>query len=283
VRNNPVSGNQQRGKYGHSNEADITEYEDSPEVLDEKIDILVKLLKNADHAVVYTGAGISTAAKIPDYRGPSGAWTRMEKGLAPPTGVPIEQALPTVAHRALAALIKEGIFKFIVSTNLDGLHRRSGIAARDLSELHGNCYLEYCSTCGAEYMRTFDVVSGGQKADHSTGRNCEREGCSGPLKDSIVNFGESLPPREYNKANTASKKCGLALVLGSSMLVKPACELPLISYKRNKGKLVIVNLQKTAYDEDAWMHIFATCDAVMQKVMDKLSIPIPEEIVKQNV
>lgn len=67
--------------------------------------------------------------------------------------IDIEQAWPTFAHYSLVEMMKKGYIKHIVSTNIDGLHRRSGISSQDISELHGNCYREYCSKCGKEYLR----------------------------------------------------------------------------------------------------------------------------------
>jgi NAD-dependent SIR2 family protein deacetylase len=92
----------------------------------------------------------------------------------------LEAAIPTYAHMALATLLQNGALKHIVSTNLDGLHMRSGVKEPDLSELHGNCYKEKCNVCGTVYLRGFDV-SKQPRRDHITGRNCEKEGCQGQL------------------------------------------------------------------------------------------------------
>jgi NAD-dependent SIR2 family protein deacetylase len=77
--------------------------------------------------------------------------------------------------------------KFLISTNVDGLHRRSGITEIGMAELHGNCYLEICSgsDCGKEYLRNFDASS--HRSDHITGRKCDA--CGSYLRDSIINFG----------------------------------------------------------------------------------------------
>ena len=90
---------------------------------------------------------------------------------------------------ALAELMNKGHLKHIISQNLDGLHVKSGIPLKNISELHGNTNLEICSKCSNRYYRSFNVVVKGAK-NHLTGRKCES--CQGTLKDSIVNFGESL-------------------------------------------------------------------------------------------
>jgi NAD+-dependent protein deacetylase SIR2 len=130
--------------------------------------------------------------------------------------------------------------KHLVSTNCDGLHRRSGISEQDLSELHGNCYLEICQKCNTEYLRDFLVRK--DPVSHKTGRLCNEKNCKGELLGTTVAFGESLPEKELSKGVKHSEICDLSLVLGTSMRVTPACELPVLN---ENGKLILVNLQIT--------------------------------------
>ena len=123
----------------------LEEFKEQGDVaLREKVRQLAGLFKDAKRVIVFTGAGISTSASIPDFRGPNGVWTRQAQGRAAPKGVSLVQAVPTYTHMALAALLSRGAVRHIVSQNVDGLHRRSGVARDALSELHGNCYLEQC-------------------------------------------------------------------------------------------------------------------------------------------
>ena len=89
---------------------------------------LATLIQNAKHFIVYTGAGVSTSAGIPDFRGPEGAWTKRAQGKELKfDGNKTLQAVPTATHMALVALQERGLLKYLVSQNCDGLHRRSGI------------------------------------------------------------------------------------------------------------------------------------------------------------
>lgn len=93
---------------------------------------------------------------------------------------------------AMVELTEKNHLKYIVSQNVDGLHRKSGIPACNLSELHGNTNLEVCEDCGREYMRDTRVRNAQQVHMHRTGRMCESIGCNGHLKDTIINFNENL-------------------------------------------------------------------------------------------
>jgi len=254
---------------GGMNEEELKEYFDEPQIVQEKVKILADLIRNSKHVVAYTGAGVSTSAKIPDYRGPKGVWTLQEKGLPTYCEVTLEQAFPTKTHMSLVQLHKLDVLKFLISTNVDGLHRRSGFPEKAISELHGNCYLESCSKndCGKEYLRNFDASS--HSSNHITGRKCDQ--CGTHLKDSIINFGEDLPTKELEKAVFQSGLSDLSLVLGTSMRVSPANKFPLQAIE-NGGKMVIVNLQKTPYDKKAFLVIHEKTDLVIELLMKELGI-----------
>ena len=143
-------------------EANATEIEDDDATLQAKVDELAHLLQQAQHAVVYTGAGLSTAASIPDYRGPQGLWTLHNKkrpGAAQGAknapcaaraamGQSFAETKPTAGHMALAALVCKGVIKQIISQNVDGLHSRSGLKPSMLCELHGISCLSSSSMRG---------------------------------------------------------------------------------------------------------------------------------------
>ncbi|KAK7447139.1 NAD-dependent deacetylase sirtuin-7 [Colletotrichum acutatum] len=124
------------------------------DILDAKASQLVELIKKSKHFIAFTGAGISTSAGIPDFRGPEGAWTLRAQGRQR-TGKTTStlQAIPTKTHMALVELQDRGILKYLVNQNCDGLHRKSGILPEKISELHGNSNREYCKDCGKEFLR----------------------------------------------------------------------------------------------------------------------------------
>jgi len=169
---------------------------DDPDLLASKCKDLADLILKAKECVFYTGAGISTSASIPDYRGPNGLWTLLEKGVK--IDLPdFTTVQPTYSHMALKALVDAGIVRHVVSQNCDGLHVRSGMDRNKLSELHGNCFIEFCTECSEEYMRLFDVTERSSFRKHVTGRFCfyctQKKKTilnnSYPLRDSIIHFG----------------------------------------------------------------------------------------------
>eukprot|EP01105_Mastigella_eilhardi_P018140 TRINITY_DN4196_c0_g1_i1.p1 TRINITY_DN4196_c0_g1~~TRINITY_DN4196_c0_g1_i1.p1 ORF type:complete len:515 (-),score=143.31 TRINITY_DN4196_c0_g1_i1:78-1622(-) len=259
--------------HGHSTEEEIKEFFDTPEDFEIKMKSLAELVKKSKYIVVYTGAGISTSASIPDYRGPKGVWTMQDKGGRAEMNITLEEAVPTSAHMAIAELVRTGVVAYVVSTNIDGLHRRSGIPKDKISELHGNCYIETCNKCHTEYHRSYDVSSV-KHVDmyafdpHATGRKCDK--CDGYLIDSIINFGESLPVLPTAVAVESSRKADLALVLGTSMMVHPACDMP-----GQAREMVICNLQRTMFDKQCSLRIFERTDKVMTRLMELLGVRVP--------
>ncbi|KAI1383069.1 DHS-like NAD/FAD-binding domain-containing protein [Hypoxylon trugodes] len=259
------------------------ERQESPQAVDRKADALVKLIKKNKHMVVFTGAGISTSAGIPDFRGPEGIWTLRAQGRQQKSGVNTLQAVPTATHMALVELHNRGILKYLVSQNCDGLHRKSGISAEKISELHGNSNREYCKDCGKEYIRDFRAVASYEKTvhDHRTGRKCAL--CGGVLLDTIINFGESLFAEPLQLARDHAAKADLFLVLGSSLTVSPANEIPETPGRRKAAKLAICNLQDTPLDALADWRIHSKADELMVRVMEKLDIPIPPFILRRRL
>ncbi|KAL2245220.1 UNVERIFIED_CONTAM: NAD-dependent protein deacetylase SRT1 [Sesamum indicum] len=240
----------------------MAEYFDPPHVFQEK----------SKHLVVFTGAGISTSIGIPDFRGPKGIWTLQRQGKAlPEASLPFHRATPSPTHMALVELEKAGLLKFLISQNVDGLHIRSGIPREKLAELHGNSFMELCPSCGAEYMRDFEIETIGLK---ETARRCSKAGCCAKLRDTVLDWEDALPRKEMDPAEKHCKMADVVLCLGTSLQITPACNLPL-KCLRGGGKIVIVNLQKTPKDKKASLVIHGLVDKVIAGVMNMLNMCIP--------
>ncbi|KAI5923012.1 NAD-dependent deacetylase sirtuin-7 [Camillea tinctor] len=257
------------------------ERQEAPNVIDRKAEALVTKIRKSAHFIAFTGAGVSTSAGIPDFRGPTGVWTLRAQGKQHTSKVNTLQAIPTLTHMALVELHARGILKYLISQNCDGLHRKSGIPPDSISELHGNNNREYCRDCGKEYIRDFRAVASYEKTvrDHRTGRKCAR--CGGVLLDSIINFGESLFAEPLQRARDHAAKADLCLVLGSSLTVSPANEMPETVGSRRGATLAICNLQTTPVDKLAGLRVFSKTDDLMVRVMEKLDIPIPPFVLRR--
>lgn len=275
-------------------EEEKKEYFDDENALKTKLDTLAGWVKGSRHCIIFTGAGISTSTGIPDFRsgintvlstGP-GVWELQAKGKPRPAGAvalaDMLQAIPSKSHMAIVKLHEQGLVKFTVSQNVDGLHLRSGIPASQIAELHGNTNLEKCTVCGAKYLRDFDTRTAMEVHNHLTGRPCDNPTCRGALVDSIINFGEGLPRDDLVKSYEEAEKCDLCIVLGSSLRVFPAADIP-ATVIRNGKKVVICNLQKTPLNEYCALEVHTQIDTLMCGLMSRLALDIPPFSVKRRL
>ena len=252
------------------------EKEDSKQEIADGVAVVMKLLREDAglQFVLHTGAGISTSAKIPDFRGANGVWTKQRKGES--VSMPkFENTKPTKAHMACKALYDAKVLTKIVTQNVDGLHQRAGVPEDAIAELHGSVYKERCSSCERVYARDFDVTStkpSHGKNRHRTGRMCEVDKCDGYLKDTIVQFGESLDEETLEKAREWSREAKMSVVVGSSLRVPPASTLPRMAKKH----CVVVNLQWTSQDAKATLKLHAKADDILVKMCKHLGLKIPE-------
>ena len=221
--------------------------------LDRRIKTLAQWMFEAKRLVVFTGAGISTESGLPDFRGPDGIWTRQARGLPPKTR-DFSSVEPNAGHMAIVELQKLGRLSFLISQNVDNLHLRSGIHPDLLAELHGNVAMLRCSRCEAQ-------------VDKSTAPDtCS---CGGRLVSSVVNFGQPLPQKELADSYRHSQNCDLFMVVGSSLVVTPAADMPRVAL-RYGARLVIINQGETPFDRVAHLRFEERIGEVLPEAVAQL-------------
>lgn len=248
--------------------------------LEEKIELAAKWIAESKNLVIFTGAGISTASGLPDYRGPDGVWTRRDKGLPPLKSLPWDQVKPNLNHDAVVDLLKMGKLDYLISQNVDGLHAKSGIPFELLAELHGNMYFMKCLDCNKKM--TFEDA-GWDKNTWGPGYRTHpvREGqptcphCGGRIISSIVNFGDPLPYDELEESMRRSQNSDVFFVVGSSLVVTPAANMPGIA-KKNGAKLIILNKGETPYDVEADLRFENLIEDVLPPIVERVKNLIKE-------
>jgi NAD-dependent SIR2 family protein deacetylase len=228
--------------------------------LEERIHQLAQWIFDAKYLVVFTGAGISTESGLPDFRGPNGIWTRQEKGLPPPPRL-FSKIEPNAGHQAIVELQKLGKLRFLISQNVDNLHLQSGIRPDLLAELHGNTTKLRCRRCNTQVDKSLGL---------------EACSCGGSLVSSVVNFGDPLPLKELDESFQHSSRCDLFIVVGSSLVVSPANEMPKIAL-RSGARLVIINKGETPLDRDCHLRFDEKIGEVLPPALDTL-----KEIMKHS-
>ena len=222
--------------------------------LEKRIETLATMMYESKRLVVFTGAGISTESGLPDFRGPDGVWTRRDKGLPPRSMGDWTAVDPNVAHMAIVELQEMGKLYFLISQNVDNLHLKSGIRPELLAELHGNMARDRCVLC----EKTYPKSSGVDQCD-----------CGGSLKSSVVDFGDSLPRKDLTESFEYSQNCDLFIVVGSSLVVTPAAEMPRVAFQAG-AKLVIINQGETPLDSMAHLRFDENIGEVLPRSLERL-------------
>lgn len=222
------------------------------------VDALAALLADAERILVFTGAGMSTASGIPDYRGPQGVWNTRRPVYYQDFMTSAEAritywrqkwedheefgaARPNAAHSAVADLERAGKVEMVVTQNVDGLHAAAGTSDAKLVEIHGTARLVECQRCGARSDPEPHFVSFAETGE------CPLCDCGGFLKSATISFGQNLRSVDLGRAYAAAENADLALALGSSLVVYPAADVPLRAASTGAG-YVIVNRGETDHD-----------------------------------
>jgi NAD-dependent SIR2 family protein deacetylase len=221
--------------------------------LEERIQKLTLWMFEAKNIVLLTGAGISTESGLPDFRGPDGIWTRQDKGL--PTKFRLFTSVePNAGHRAIVELQNLGKLRFLITQNVDNLHLRSGIRPELLSELHGNVARLRCQQCQTQVAKSLAL---------------ETCSCGGKLVSSVINFGDPLPQKDLEDSFWHSSQCDLFIVVGSSLVVGPANEMPEVAL-RGRARLVIINQGETPLDRSCHLRFEENIGEVLPPAVDQL-------------
>ena len=236
-----------------------------------------ELIGAARHGVVMTGAGVSAESGIPTFRGEGGLWTRydpvkvasIEYFMADPSaywtvskdrGRVALAARPNPGHHALAALEASGHLVAVVTQNTDGLHQDSG--SRTVIEVHGSSRTVECLGCGTREPRS-EVQA---RLDMEMPPRCKV--CGGTfLKPTVVLFGEPLPQEAIQQALALARQADVMLVVGSSLVVRPAADIPLVAL-RSGAQLIVINAEATPFDALATVVIRGKSGEVLPEIVE---------------
>jgi NAD-dependent deacetylase len=218
---------------------------------------------------VLTGAGISTSAGIPDFRGPQGVWTQhpeqmsvydLDRFLSSERDreyswrwqkeSPVWNAKPGTAHKALAALERAGMLSLLATQNFDALHEKAGNSDKVIVNLHGTIGTSHCMKCHARYA-TADIMNNLDKEpDPHCHRTLPYKGnmpCNGIIKTDVVYFGEMLPEGAMERSMKLASRADEFWVIGSTLEVFPAASLVPVAAQAGVP-ITIMNMGKTQYD-----------------------------------
>ena len=224
--------------------------------MSEKIQELQQIIDNSNHIVFFTGAGVSTASGIPDFRSTDGLYN--QKYQFPPEEILSHHFFkqhteeffrfyrdkmlypdvkPSFVHQYIATLEKRNKKVTIITQNIDGLHQLAG--STNVLELHGSVLRNTCMQCHTKYP--LDEILKMDTVPH-----CPK--CNGIIKPDVVLYEEGLDETILNQALHALQTADTCIVLGTSLVVYPAAGL--LRYFGG-DKLVLINRDQTSYDSTA--------------------------------
>lgn len=224
--------------------------------MNEKIQKLQEIIDNSNHIVFFTGAGVSTASGIPDFRSADGLYN--QKYQFPPEEILSHHFFkqhteeffrfyrdkmlypdvkPSFVHQYIASLEKRHKNVTVITQNIDGLHQLAG--STNVLELHGSVLRNTCMQCHTKY--SLDEILKMDTVPH-----CPK--CNGIIKPDVVLYEEGLDENILNQSLHALQTADTCIVLGTSLVVYPAAGL--LRYFGG-DKLVLINRDQTSYDSTA--------------------------------
>lgn len=256
--------------------ADGTTREAMAILLDDNIKKAAGFVRRAHKVIALTGAGLSVASGIPDFRSPGGLWERHD-----PRAVATAEALlhhpervwaflldvlsvlgparPNPGHEALARLEAAGRLSGVVTQNIDGLHQAAG--SRNVLEFHGGVSRYYCMGCGREH----DPSVAGRLGAGDIPWRCQA--CGGVVRPDVVFFGEPIPLDALDKSGQLALAADCIVVVGTSGEVAPANLLPQ-EVKARGGVVVEINLMESVFAEFADVSVRAPAEIALPALAD---------------
>jgi NAD-dependent deacetylase len=243
-----------------------------------KIEAFIQKIKEADSITILTGAGISTASGIPDFRGDNGFWktnkpiyfseflSSSEKRIESwKNNIALTEKLKSISfnkgHTLVRKILNRNPNNILITQNIDGLHQKSGVSNDKLIEIHGTALKANCLECEKIFsLKKFhEAFIANAPIPHC-------DSCDGLVKVATISFGQPMNPVTMEKAVTSAANSSLMIVLGSSLVVQPVAGLPGIALG-NGSKLVICNLQATPYDHQADLVIREKIENIAEELL----------------
>jgi len=216
--------------------------------------IFFEELNNSDSTVVLTGAGVSTDSGIPDFRSPSGLYSKISQRtfeidfffnypekyyeIARQHIHTLSDRLANPTHEMLARLEQLGFIKAVITQNIDSLHQKAG--SKNVIEFHGNVNTFTCTNC----QKSYDKAAVNLKLDENQIPLCD---CGYLIRPNIVFFGDPIPIQAIEKSYQLAQNAKLFIAMGSSLTVNPAAALPSLALQHN-SRLIIINKGTTKLD-----------------------------------
>ncbi len=249
---------------------------------EEQLEVAAQVVARSSYLIALVGAGMSKESGIPTFRGGDGLWDKhgeppmdgYQRFLADPAGWwaerlaqqarasefghALEEAKPNPGHYALAEMERLGYLKHIITQNIDNLHAEAGSTA--ITEIHGNRTKMRCIGCGRRWKRE-------EFKSEDVPPRCPD--CGELVKSDTVMFGEPIPPDALRSCYREAQQADAVLLLGTSAVVYPAAEFPVVAYQRG-AKLVEVNPQETSLSDLCSAVLRAPTGEVLPRLLDRV-------------
>ena len=242
---------------------------------------IIKLVKASNRTVILTGAGISTESGLPDFRSNNGFWTKNQpiqfnefllseekQRLSWERNIELHSLLknikPNLGHMFVEKITSLQKNNFLITQNIDGLHQKSGVPKNKMIEIHGSAVEAACLECEAKQniLDFHDAIKFESPLPKCTV-------CGGVVKVATISFGQPMNEMDMMHASKIVEESDLMIVMGSSLKVLPAGKLPNLAMQSG-SKLIILNREKTRYDQSADIVINDELQNICSKLIDEL-------------